>query len=115
MISRLIACSCIALSLAGPAWARGPLLLPDSTPPNLATIDPDSLRARATHGEAAAAADLGTLYAHGWKLRRDPAEAMRWLMHAADAEEQARPAGAWPVAAAGDGVAARSRPRRSLC
>ena len=75
--------ACIVLSLTGQAWARGPLLLPENTPPNnLATLDADALRGKATRGDAAAAADLGALYAHGWKLRRDPAEAMRWLTRA---------------------------------
>src|SRR5271165_6640603 len=66
---------CLALLMTVPAWTRGPLLVSDSPPPpNIATLDIDGLRARATKGDAAAAADLGALYAHGWKLRRDPAE-----------------------------------------
>src|ERR1700677_832567 len=88
MIPRLLAASCIVLSVTGQARARGPLLLPESTPPNLTSIDPDALRDRATRGEAKAAADLGSLYAHGWKLPRDPVEAMRWLMRAADSKNR---------------------------
>jgi len=79
---------CFALASSDPAWARGPLLLPDSPPPNLATLDTDALRNRATRGDPAAEADLGAAYAHGWKVRRDPAEAMRWLLRAASAKNR---------------------------
>src|SRR5664279_1631237 len=57
---------CCLVVLTSPAWARGPLLLPESPPPNLATLDTDALRTKATKGDAAAAADLGAVYAHGW-------------------------------------------------
>ena len=84
-----IATSCVALVLAGPARARGPLLLPDTSPPaNVATLDIDGLRNKATHGDAGAAADLGAAYAHGWKVRRDPAEGLRWLTRSVSAKNR---------------------------
>ena len=44
----------------GAAWARGPLLLPDSPAPVLSTIDPKSLGAKGARGDSVAAAELGT-------------------------------------------------------
>ena len=87
------------------AWARGPLLLPDSPAPNLATLDTDALRAKAIKGDIAAAADLGTLYAHGWKLRRDPAEAIRWLTRAATLKNKPARRELGLLLLRGDGVA----------
>src|ERR1700677_1374222 len=112
MIPRLLAASCIVLSVTGQARARGPLLLPESTPPNLTSIDPDALRDRATRGEAKAAADLGSLYAHGWKLPRDPVEAMRWLMRAADSKNRLAERELGLLLLRGDGVA--SDPERAV-
>ena len=39
---------CFLTVSTSPVWARGPLLLPDSPPPNLATLDTEALRAKAT-------------------------------------------------------------------
>ena len=76
------------LALIGVSEARGPLFLPDSPQPNLATIDIEALRKKAAANDAPAMADLGLAYAHGWKARRDPAEAVRWLNRAVAARNR---------------------------
>ena len=79
--------ACLALLPTGLAWARGPLLLPDSPAPALSTIDPKSLGTKGARGDSVAAAELGASYhPHGWKTRHDPAEAIRWLQRAPSKE-----------------------------
>ena len=74
------AVSLLALVWSGSALARGLLLRPDTPPPaNLAALDIEGLRARSARGDARATVDLGTAYAHGWKVARDPREASRLL------------------------------------
>ena len=51
--------ACLALLPTGLAWARGPLLLPDSPAPALSTIDPKSLGTKGARGDSVAAAELG--------------------------------------------------------
>src|ERR1700735_1701362 len=102
---RLIAVTCLLSACVAPAWANGPLLLPDTTPPNPAALDIDGVRAKATKGDAAAAADLGAAYAHGWKVRRDTAEGVRWLTRAVTAKNRSARREMGLLLLRGDGVA----------
>jgi hypothetical protein len=95
----------VLIFLTSQTLASGPLLLPETIPPNLATIDPDALRTRASRGDGAAAADLGTLYAHGWKVPRDPAEAIRWLTRAISQKNKSAERELGLMLLRGDGVA----------
>src|SRR6476469_5956417 len=68
--------------LIAAAPVRTPAPAPDARAYEAASQQFDDIYHRAMAGEADAQAELGRAYAHGWVVRRDINEAMRWLTKA---------------------------------
>src|ERR1700761_5583712 len=76
--------STLALSVsASPSPVTEPLL-PQASKPVVVYAAWNDLMHKALDGDAASAAELGKIYAHGSGAPHDVAEAMRWLTRAAD-------------------------------